>query len=69
MNKNEFEELIQRVKTKNPRIFGLDSDCTATVEDIEMMEKYYNIVFTESYKDFSITIWRGIFCFYNSLFF
>lgn len=63
MNKKEFEELIQRIKAKNPRIFGLESDCTAKVEDIEMMEKYYNIVFPESYKDFLLQYGGGYFAF------
>ncbi|MBD5136859.1 MAG: SMI1/KNR4 family protein [Lachnospiraceae bacterium] len=63
MNKKEFEELMLRVKTKNPRIFGLDSDCKPTVEDIEMMEKYYNIVFSKSYKDFLLQYGGGYFAF------
>lgn len=46
MNKKEFEEMIQTVKNKNPRIFGLNSDCMSTAEDIELLEKYYNIVFS-----------------------
>ena len=52
MNKKEFEEMIQTVKNKNPRIFGLNSDCKPAAEDIELLEKYYNIVFPRSYKEF-----------------
>lgn len=63
MNKREFEELIQKVKAKNPRIFGLGSDCYPTVEDVKMMEKYYNIVFPESYKDFLLQYGGGYFAF------
>ena len=38
MNVKEFDELTQKVKTENPRWFGLESDCVPTVEDIEFSE-------------------------------
>ncbi len=63
MNKREFEELIQKEKIKNPRIFGLDSDCKSTIENIELMEKYYNIVFPKCYKDFLLQYGGGYFAF------
>ncbi|MDE5778889.1 MAG: SMI1/KNR4 family protein [Lachnospiraceae bacterium] len=63
MNKREFEELIQRVKIKNPRIFSLDSDCKSTIEDVELIEKYYNIVFPKSYLEFLLQYGGGYFAF------
>lgn len=36
MNFKEFEELTQKVKTENPRWFGIESDSVPTVEDIEL---------------------------------
>lgn len=67
MNKKEFEGLIQRIKTKNPEIFSLDSDCPARAEGIEMMEKYYDVVFPESYKDFLLQCGGGYFGFKGEL--
>jgi len=63
MNKREFEELTQSVKIKNPKIFGLDSDCKPTIKDIELMEEYYNIVVPMSYKEFLLKYGGGYFAF------
>lgn len=63
MNKKEFEELTQRVKNKNPRIFGLDSDCKPTSEEIDLLEKYYNVVLPESYKEFLLQHGGGYFAY------
>lgn len=63
MNKKEFEEMTQKVKNKNPRIFGLDSDCKPTAEDIDLLEKYYNIVFPRSYKEFLLQYGGGYFAY------
>lgn len=52
MNIREFEELTDKIKNKNSKLFGLDSDCVPTIENIEFMEKYYGIIFPNSYKDF-----------------
>ena len=63
MNKTEFKELIERVKSKNPRIFGLDSDMKPSIKDIELTEQYYSIVFLESYKEFLLLYGGGYFGF------
>ena len=63
MNKKEFDKMIQTVKDKNPRIFGLNSDCMPTAEDIELLEKYYNIVFPKSYKEFLLQYGGGYFAY------
>lgn len=63
MDKKEFDELIQRVKENKPKIFGLDADEIPTVTDIEMIEKYYEIVFPKSYKEFVLQYGGGYFAF------
>lgn len=63
MNVKEFDELTQKVKTENPRWFGLESDCVPTVEDIELLEKYYGIKFPNSYKEFILQHGGGYFAF------
>ena len=63
MNVKEFEELTQKVKNKNPRWFGLESDCVPIVEDIELLEKYYGIKFPNSYKEFILQNGGGYFAF------
>lgn len=52
MDKKEFDELIQQVKENKPKLFGLDADEIPTITDIDMIEKYYGIVFPKSYKEF-----------------
>lgn len=63
MNSKEFEELTQSVKESNPRWFELDSDAIPTVEVIGLVEKYYNIKFPISYKDFLLQHGGGYFAF------
>lgn len=63
MDKREFEELAQKVKIKNPRIFDLDADCKPTIKDIELMEEYYHIVFPRCYKEFLLQYGGGYFAF------
>ena len=63
MNIKEFEELTQKVKTENPMWFGLESDSVPTVEDIELLEKYYDIRFPNSYKEFIVQHGGGYFAF------
>lgn len=63
MDKKEFDELIQRVKEDKPKIFGLDADEIPTITDIGMIEKYYGIVFPESYKEFVLQYGGGYFAF------
>lgn len=63
MDKREFEKLVQKIKIRNPKMFGLDSDCKPNIQDIVIMEKYYNIVFAESYKNFLLQYGGGYFAF------
>ena len=63
MEKKEFDELIQRVKEKKPKIFGLEADEIPTVTDIEKVEEYYKIVFPKSYKEFVLQYGGGYFAF------
>ena len=63
MDKKEFDELTQKVKNNNPKIFGLDADCIPTIENIELIEKYYGIVFPKSYKEFVLQYGGGYFAF------
>ena len=63
MNLKEFEELTQKVKAENPKWFGLESDGIPTVEDIELLEKYYGIEFPDNYKAFILQYGGGYFAF------
>lgn len=63
MNKREFEELVKNVKNKNPKIFGLESDRKPTIQDIETIENYYNMVLPASYKEFLLQYGGGYFAF------
>ena len=63
MNLKEFEELTQKVKAENPKWFGMESDCIPTVEDIELLEKYYGIRFPDNYKAFILQYGGGYFAF------
>ena len=63
MDKKEFDELIQQVMENKPKIFGLDADEAPTITDIDMIEKYYDIVFPISYKEFVLQYGGGYFAF------
>ena len=63
MDKKEFDELIQQVKENKPKLFGLDADEIPTITDIDMIEKYYGIVFPKSYKEFVLQYGGGYFAF------
>lgn len=63
MDKKEFEKIIQCAKIKNPLIFSLEADCKPKIDQIEKIEKYYNIIFPKSYKDFLLQYGGGYFAF------
>lgn len=63
MDKIEFEKLVSKIKNKNSKIFGLDSDCKPMIKEIKLVEKYYNVVFPKSYKEFLIQYGGGYFAF------
>lgn len=63
MNLKEFEELTQKVKAENLKWFGLESDGIPTVENIELLEKYYGIEFPDNYKAFILQYGGGYFAF------
>ncbi len=63
MNKREFDDLTLKVRSKNPKIFGLDSDSIPTREKIQKYEKFYEIAFPNSYKDFLMHYGGGYFAF------
>ena len=52
MNIEEFEALVQELKINNPKIFGLESDAKPTIEEIKLIEEYYEISLPTSYKEF-----------------
>lgn len=63
MNKEEFEEMMQIVKNKNPRLFDLELDCKPKSDDFDLLEKYYKIVFPRSYKEFLLKYGGGYFAY------
>ena len=63
MDIREFEELIQKAKTDNPKMFDLDSDNKPSIEYIKSVEKYYGIVFPASYNDFLLRHGGGYFAY------
>ena len=52
MKREEFDKLVEEVKSKNPILFGLEPDQKAEVAEIENVEAYYGIKLPQDYKDF-----------------
>ena len=52
MNFDEFNNIVELLKIKKPILFDLDSDAAPTDEDINRIEKYYELEFPISYKMF-----------------
>ena len=48
---------------KKPRLFALESDAKVDIEKIEDVEKYYDIILPDSYKDFASQYGGGYFGF------
>lgn len=63
MNIYEFNELVQKVHSKSPKILGLDSDNPPSIREIEELEKYYDIKVPDSYKEFLLRYGGGYFAF------
>lgn len=52
MDRFTFQSKIEEMKRKKPKLFALEWDDRTSSEMIEKIEKYYNVIFAESYKDF-----------------
>lgn len=63
MDRISFQSRIRELAEKNPRLFALESDAKVDIEKIEEVEKYYEITFPDSYKDFACEYGGGYFGF------
>lgn len=52
MDRFIFQSIVREMEEKNPRLFALESDNRANTETIEVIEKHYDVLFPNSYKDF-----------------
>ena len=52
MDKRIFQNKVNEIFQKNPKIFALESDARADYKMIKDVEEYYNITLPEFYKDF-----------------
>lgn len=52
MDATSFRNKIIETAEKKPKLFALESDAKVSIEEIESVEKYYNIILPDSYKDF-----------------
>lgn len=63
MNIYKFDELVQKMNNKHPKIFALDSDNPPSTREIKELEEYYDIEFPNSYKEFLLRYGGGYFAF------
>lgn len=47
-----FQDIVRDAEEKNPIIFALESDAKAETREIEDVEKYYEVILPDAYKDF-----------------
>ena len=52
MDRFHFRNKVREMAEKIPGLFTLETDCRANMEMIERVEKYYNVILPNSYKDF-----------------
>lgn len=76
MDRHNFENMVREMMEKKPKLFALESDNKASVEMIEIVEKYYEIKLSDSYKYFVNQYGGGYFgfivvysCDYNGMFY
>lgn len=76
MDRHNFENMVREMMEKKPKLFALESDNKASVEMIEIVEKYYEIKLPDSYKYFVNQYGGGYFgfivvysCDYNGMFY
>ena len=53
MDRISFQNKVREMSEKKPRLFALESDAKVDIEKIEDVEKYYDIILPDSYKDFA----------------
>lgn len=52
MDRISFPNKVRQMVEKKPRLFALESDAKADIEKIEDVEKYYDAILPDAYKDF-----------------
>ncbi|MBQ8262782.1 MAG: SMI1/KNR4 family protein [Lachnospiraceae bacterium] len=52
MDRISFQNKVKEMSEKNPTLFALETDVKADIEKIEDIEKHYDIILPEAYKDF-----------------
>ncbi len=52
MDRISFQNKVREMTEEKPRLFALESDAKADNEVIEDVEKYYNVILPDAYKDF-----------------
>lgn len=52
MDRISFQNKVKEMTEKKPRLFALESDAKVDIGEIEAVEKYYEIILPDSYKDF-----------------
>lgn len=52
MDKQNFHVKVKEIAAKNPRLFALESDNRADDEMIKDVERYYDIILPDFYRDF-----------------
>ena len=63
MDRISFQNKVREMSEKKPRLFALESDAKVDIEKIEDVEKYYDIILPDSYKDFASQYGGGYFGF------
>ena len=61
MDRISFQNKVREMSEKKPRLFALESDAKVDIEKIEDVEKYYDIILPDSYKDFASQYGGGYF--------
>ena len=63
MDRISFQNKVREMSEKKPRLFALESDAKVDIERIADVEKYYDIILPDSYKNFVSQYGGGYFGF------
>ena len=63
MDRISFKNKVREMTEKNLKLFALETDAKVDIEKIEDVEKYYDIILPDIYKDFVSQYGGGYFGF------